>query len=301
VDFLNTAGPRGLRVPLPLARYCYFDKTQIWLVNPLDPKDLNRLKRHCKYLYVENFCWWEWRYKQKIQLSCPDPTALGILAALDDNALLNYIEVAIDFIFRDQNEVQCWFAIFNQGFLHRGHRREMHVEAYPGGLSTRASPERGESRRGRWFNYYADKPCRITGELHCFHFEGKYCGVQFSRRIGIHHPRDLVGFNFHGFFKKDMLLYDLDIERLGRHHDNKRSCRKRKKSRVSRYCDGRFLYNHDVDLGGALYRVYALHPDEHDNPEQPRSLQQFVDSYGRGPFLTPIPIYDHVHKHLTSS
>src|SRR5690242_19488506 len=81
---------RRKQLPLPLSRHNYFDKLQIWLRGPLSKKDLNRLKRHCAEFYVEDGpCWWDWRYNQKIQLGRPDPTALHMLAGLDDTALIN--------------------------------------------------------------------------------------------------------------------------------------------------------------------------------------------------------------------
>jgi hypothetical protein len=291
----NVAARFLCQLPRAQARYCYLDKLQIWLRTPLSAKQMRQIDRHCAVSYVENGdCWWDWHYTQKVQICRPDVSALRTLAALDDTAILNYIEIAVDFILRDEIEVDHWLDTFKNGFLHRWHDRRMCVEAYSGGFSTRASPERGESRRGRWFNYYADKPCRITGEVHCFHFEGKHCGVQFLRRIGIHHPRDLLDFDFDSYFIKNLQIYDLDFERLGRYHDNKQSGAKRKKGRIIEY-GKRGIYNQDARLGGILYQALAVHSHQHE-----RSLQCFVDNYGRGPFLSPVHSYDHVHEFLTS-
>jgi hypothetical protein len=283
------------QMPLSAARYCYIDKLQVWLRRPLNEKQLRQIQQHSDFTHAENErCWWDWRYVQKLQLYRPDRCAILLIAALDDTTVLNYIEIAVDFIFRDEGEVQRWLDAFKSGFLHRWHCRQMCVAAYSNGFSTRAAPRRGESRRGRWFNYYADKPCRITGEVDCFHFEGKHCGVQFLRRIGIHHPRDLVDFDFSSYFRKNLVLYNLDLERLGRYHDNCQRKTKRKKSRIIKY-GARGIYNQDARLGGLLYQALAVHPDQ-----QERSLLRFVDHYGRGPFLTPLHIYDHVHKSITS-
>jgi hypothetical protein len=289
----HTAAPCDL--PLPHGRYCYFDKVQIWLRTPLSVKQMRQIQRHCAALHVENDrCWWDWRYHQRLQICRPDASALRVLAVSNDTAVLNYIEIAVDFVFSHEGEVQLWLDAFKGGFLHPWHSRRMQVEAYPGGFSTRASPERGESRCGRWYNYYTDRPCRITGECDCFHFEGKYSGVQSLRRIGINHPRDLAQFDFDAYFAANMVLYNLDLERLGRYHDNCQRKTKRKKSRIIKY-GARGIYNQDARLGGLLYQAIAVHPDQ-----QERSLLRFVDHYGRGPFLTPLLIYDHVHKSITS-
>jgi hypothetical protein len=45
-------------------------------------------------------------------------------------------------------------------------------------------------------------------------------------------------------------------------------------------------------LGGQIYQVLSLHEDRSDIN---RSLQRFIDQYGRGPFLSPPHlIYVHV-------
>ena len=55
------------------------------------------------------------------------------------------------------------------------------------------------------------------------------------RRIGLHYPRDLINFDFDAYFTRWFRLYDLDLERLGRYHQNKLSGGKRKRARIEHY------------------------------------------------------------------
>ena len=50
-----------------------------------------------------------------------------------------------------------------------------------------------------------------------------------------------------------------------------------------------YVYDRDRATGNALYRILAIHPD------QPyRSVQRFVDRYGRGPFLHRHPVTPYI-------
>jgi CheY-like chemotaxis protein len=48
--------------------------------------------------------------------------------------------------------------------------------------------------------------------------------------------------------------------------------------------------NLDYRRGGRLYHILSFSYDQQQPDADPRSLQQFVKSYGRGPFLTRMPI-----------
>jgi hypothetical protein len=223
-------------------------------------------------------------YRQKIEIYQPREPALCTLARLPDTAMVNYLEPTCDLIMVDSAEVKRLLEAFKHGFLQPWHRRKG-VTSYDHGFSTRKFPKRGQRRGGFWFQWYGDKPCKLTNEPHCFHFEGKHEGRQVVKRLGIQYPRDLMNFDFNGYFRKYMRLYRLDMERLGRYDHNKRTHAKRKRTDIN-----------DRTLGMALYRILSAHADQQD-----RSLQRFVDQYGRGPYLIPINIYDHWHKSVTSS
>jgi hypothetical protein len=131
----------------------------------------------------------------------------------------------------------------------------------------------------------------LTDAPHCFHFEGRHGGAEAVRRIGIHRACDLVDFDFDAYFARRMVLHGLNVERLGRCDANTSSGSRRRHARVDRF--GPIDYNFDRRRGGNLYHVLSAHEDQ---PE--RSLQQFIDQYGRGPFLTPVHYYVHVRERL---
>jgi hypothetical protein len=120
----------------------------------------------------------------------------------------------------------------------------------------------------------------------CFHFEGKHSGRRDVGRLGINHPRDLLKFDFAAYFASHITLYQMDTERLGRFHLNKRSGSRRQKRRI-RICDSSgYVFNVDAACGNALYQHYAFHEDGS------QSLQCFIDRYGKGPYLQRLHYYD---------
>jgi hypothetical protein len=96
-----------------------------------------------------------------------------------------------------------------------------------------------------------------------FPFEGKHQGVQFLRRIGLRHPRDLIKFDFDDYFAKRTILYRLDLERLGRYDDNRGTGMKRRTSQIRTH--GPLSFNVDFWHGAILYRRLSAHPDSNDN------------------------------------
>ena len=131
------------------------------------------------------------------------------------------------------------------------------------------------------FAWYADRRSKVTGEW-CFHIEGRHVGVQAVRRAGVHHPRDLLTFDHEAYWQKWLHLYEIDLERLGRYHLNRQTRERRQHPLLLKSRCG-FVYNRDRSVGSALYRALSVHPRQHC-----RSIQQFVATYGRGPFLQPL-------------
>ena len=284
--------PDLLRRLHPLRIELYFDRIIIWLKRPLSKERLAWLAGECGPggLDIENErAWFDWRYQQKIEVYQPSKAALRYLANLDDDVLLNYVEVTVDFIMPDYESKELLLRAFKDGFLQPRHRNRQN-RSYPEGFTTRKLPERGERRTGFWLQWYSGRPCKLNQQPHCFHFEGKHQGVQSVRGIGISHPRDLVDFDFNAYFAKYLCLYQIDLERLGRYDDNKRSYAKRKRAII-----GPSGYNTDQRRGSLIYRALSAHADQED-----RSLQQFVDRYGRGPYLTRHDIYIHLQQRVTS-
>jgi hypothetical protein len=257
----------------------YFDRVRVWSKRLLTPQERQMLNRMCGTIRVTQpmtrdnpFA----THHQKIEVNQPTMAALQLLAQLEDDAFVNYVEVARDHIVAGQS-AEALDRLLRDHFLQLWHGKKG-VVAYSAGFSTRQQLRKGQRRAGHWFNWYSDKTCRITGDPDCFHFEGKHEGRRCVRRLGIEHPRDLLQFDFGAYFARHVTLYEIDFERLGRYDFNRVSGAKRKHTRIDRWQN--FRFNYDRCRGGILYRLLSLHAEGQD-----RSLQRFVDQYGRGPFL----------------
>jgi hypothetical protein len=131
---------------------------------------------------------------------------------------------------------------------------------------------------------YSDKPSRATGECNCVHIEWRYQGRQRLLKIGIEGPGDLPSFNFNQYWQSHLPLFYLDLERYGRWLSNKVTGQRRQKPAIAPSRKGH-CYNLDLQNGLVSYLAHSLHP----NGKQ-RSLQQFVQTEGRGPYLEQIDI-----------
>ncbi len=300
----------------PLECYYYFDNAQIWLKKPLGPGQLRRIEGHCHggrpngLHWVNKPCPFQPGYCQRLQLHQPTQQALELLAAMTaaaDEPLINYVEVACDLIFEDQNEADKTVEYFLEHLVQPWHRKSMKIRCFykweeidgidfyrdwPIGFSTRNTRKGKRGRMGHWFVGYSSLPCRLTGETPCFHVEGRHSSVRSLQRIGINDLSDLIDFDFDAYFASNMTLYELDCERLGRFHRNRLSGSKSRHSSVKKMGKSGFTYNRDHRLGATLYNSLSLHRDDpyHDQ----RSLQKFVDEYPKSRrFLTPVSLYSY--------
>jgi hypothetical protein len=263
---------------IPLDVYHYFDRIRIYMKGQISDAWLEALKRECGSVQPLGPAWFNKRY-QKLEIYQPTPAALLQLSTLPDNAFVSYVEVACDVIVPDAISLEIVSKAFLEGFLqpyHRDKKAKVFIDegGCVTGFTTRTSPEKGERRRGFWLQWYVDRPCKLTGEPFCFHFEGKHEGSQAVRRLGFRHPRDLVNFDFRAYFKKQAsTLYKADYERLGRFHDNRQKWKRRKTASKEKWTS-------DIRTGHLLYKALSQDPEN-----KVSSLQQFVDTYGKGPFL----------------
>jgi hypothetical protein len=203
------------------------------------------------------------------KLVAPNEQALRLLATID-GVHINYLEIARDWILPD-GQADVMKALFDQHFVQPWHGKRETKIVY--GTTTYT----GQRKRGgcNHFVWYPDKHCKLTGEVECFHLEGRYKGARAVRKLGINHPRDLLTFDYTAYWGKHLRLFTVDYERLGRHYRNRRSGTRHPREQCKPGS-----YNRDLAIGCALYRQYACHPDQ-----RRYSVQRFVDRFGRGPFL----------------
>jgi hypothetical protein len=251
--------------------YHYFDVVRLRLTRPLSETELNYLRDNAQDArlnpgrYICGFI------PDVLTVNVPKEPALQALAELP-GAIVNYLEVARDLIVPEA-EAKAFHQHFDTHFVQPWHGKHQTIIG--------ANPSySGQRRRGHWFAWYSDRPCKLTGEFGCFHLEGRYLGAQAVRRLGVHHPQDLLDFGHVAYWTENIHLYDVNSERLGRFDRNQRQGSRHRTPSISRF--GSWTYNHDLAIGSTIFACLAQHPN------QPGfSVQRFVDLYGRGPFLVP--------------
>jgi len=91
----------------PRSIYAYFDKVQIWLRTPADSATIAKWRNECGRggLYAENrLPGFPGDYHQRVELRQPSDRLLRWIAQID-HALVNRVEVAVDYVFVNWAEV----------------------------------------------------------------------------------------------------------------------------------------------------------------------------------------------------
>ncbi|MGY3547119.1 hypothetical protein ACVW0W_002886 [Bradyrhizobium sp. USDA 4469] len=210
-----------------------------------------------------------------LTITRPRPEALKILDEVP-HLSINCVEVALDFLLVDHTSTVALRELFDFSFVQPWHGSKQTVQ-FAGGTY------RGPRKPGKNFTWYLDKPDRHGGQHHCLHLEARHQGMSAVRGIGVSKCSDLLAFNFSGYWRANLPLFNIDLKRLGRLHNNRISGQRRRTNKVQPY--GRLLYDVDRATGSVLFRNRAAHENQ-----EVRSVQQFVDVYGRGPFLIPIDV-----------
>jgi hypothetical protein len=141
-------------------------------------------------------------YRWKLTLRQPSKVALELVAQLAD-AFVNYLEITRNIIVSHPRHAETFDELFRKHFAQPWHGAKGTV-SYQAGFSTREKPPEGQRRTGHSYDWYTDKPCKITAARYCFHFEDRHLGRRAVRALGIEHPRDLLNFDFVGYFAKRM-------------------------------------------------------------------------------------------------
>jgi hypothetical protein len=133
------------------------------------------------------------RYTQWLQLCQPSDAALRFIAAREHR--LNYAEVALDWTFDTEYERDDAHRFVNEHMV-KPHHRDQEVKYVNGTRYTGMRPVPNN------VVIYADKPCRITGELYCVHIEWRINGVKALPRAGIHSVQDLLTLKHREFWQE---------------------------------------------------------------------------------------------------
>jgi hypothetical protein len=142
----------------------------------------------------------------------PSDTALATLARRSD-AHVNYVELALDWLFATETECEWAYELIDQHHVKKHHGKQQ-LDYCRGTRYT------GPRQAANKLVTYGDLECRVTGEVCCLHLEWRINGCKPVRRLGIHSPADLLGFDHRAFWKSRLLLYEVDLAKLGRRHRN---------------------------------------------------------------------------------
>jgi hypothetical protein len=244
----------------PAGIYSYIDKLQVWLRQPLARRNLAWLRGQCGMLQVRNKpASFDWTYVQRLQLNQPTHEAIQFLSTVAD-LHLNYVEVALDWTFEDEDDRNAAIALVVRHHVKRWHRDQgirfvKWVTRYSG---PRSAPN--------VLATYHDKHCRITGELLCVHLEWRIRGVGAARRAGITCLADLLKLDHRRFWQERLLMRSPDPRKLGRMYHSHIAGRGRRRGEWITRIGKSFSYDHHLRTGSTI--IHCL-----------ESSQAVVDTY----------------------
>ncbi|WP_234679823.1 hypothetical protein [Bradyrhizobium monzae] len=266
--------------------YHYFDSAYFLSKTLLGAEDQWWLQDHCEdfdilwdgqlFFDERRKRWREIRvyppYRFRIEVHFPDDEAREFLVhlALNGDRKLVAAHPARDFTFDHRHSAKGDMLEFVNKHWTQSHQPKGRASArFDNGALDNGGGSTGRRGRGHYFTHYASEHCRIDGIVECFHIEGRYQGKQALTKIGINSAFDLLNFDHLRYWQKvdRVSLKEIDVQRLGQYHSNRlRGSRERPSDRHRR-------------IGSVLIRKYGL--DKFGNI----CVQQFIQRYGRGPFL----------------
>lgn len=266
--------PRRCSPVKPIGIYGYFDRVQVWLKSPANKMAMKLLRENSGHLYVENGpARFDYSYRQRIELKQPKVAALDWIASRSD-ALVNRVEIALDYICANEIERDDLYEFFDRHLVRRWHSAKHEVVLHSGENETRYDAPR--SARSSLVTY-KENYSRISGELNVVRIEWRATGVRAVRAAGITEPRDLPDFDHREFWKRRLVLLQADKQKIGRYVANRKGKERRRISEPADKRRGCVMmnsvenvqalldeYRSSFRIGRALERidVQTLLPDE---------------------------------------
>jgi hypothetical protein len=209
------------------------------------------------------------------------PDAATLAAIAERNWPLCYVELALDWIILDPAAHAEAATFFHRHFVH----------PRSGDVRISGHSRYTRSRKSR-INVasYSDRPSKVTGEQ-CLHVECRMRGRSTLRDHHISSAADLINYDHRGLWRELLRFYDLDVERFGRHVNNRQTNDGRVRTTPFRrrtpliYPSGNFTYDQDRQAGW----VHLRHSG---------SIQQLLADLRNTTFavprryLIPIPVPD---------
>jgi hypothetical protein len=198
-------------------------------------------------------------------------------------AHVTQVEIAVDFAFASPRKRDGAQAFVEEHFVRPWHPRASPVHYVGSGRKPAKEVDRrrlpGDThydagRRGSSFiKVYGEHYGRKDGLLDIVHIEWTANDRRALRRAGIVDARDLVDFDFVGFWQKHLLLAAVDEEKLGRLFLNRLRGEKARTPRRKTTGAGRPTFNEDRYVGEALRKRLDIF-ERHSVP-----IQTLVDMY----------------------
>jgi hypothetical protein len=202
----------ALRI-VPVQKLSYIDGVQVWLKKPWSRRELAWLARRCGSLDVRQQAKrWDRAYRVRLQLRQPGHEALQWLAKLN-GVLMNYVEVALDWIFNSEEERDAAHEFIRRHHVKRWHGKQ-EVFSYQGARYT------AKRRAANKLVNYAEQGSRISGELFCEHVEWRLSGTRALRRAGISSLNDLLELDHRQFWAERLPMRTVNLDTLGRLYCN---------------------------------------------------------------------------------
>jgi hypothetical protein len=182
----------------PTAVCAYFDVIRFWLKNPLDHRARSELQHltGVKLRIDTEPARFSASYRQRINLWQPSDRALDWLAEHLDHILINYLEMALDWTFKDGDSRDEGRQFIDYYFVRRHHGKTQKIKFYE---QTRYDGARSARNRTVLYN---EEVSRKTGEMApSLHLEWRANGAQAVRSLGIVSAADLVRFDHRRFWE----------------------------------------------------------------------------------------------------
>jgi hypothetical protein len=247
----------------PSAIYSYFDVVRAWIKSPLSYEERVWLEARCrgKFRRDDVEARFDRSYKQRLNLWQPTRASLELLGGRDD-VHVNKVEVALDWVFEEEDALEFAYGFADQYLVKKYHRREHGINYFK---ETRYT---GPPRVRTKIVLYPDKPSRITGEVHCLHFDFRMLNRDAVRRCGLTSVADLIQLDHHQFWQQRLLMCALQPRKLGRRYHNHVEGKGRRHTPWIISGRNGFAYDVDKSIGNTIIRALG-------------STQKVLDEYGR--------------------
>jgi hypothetical protein len=195
----------------PTGIYSYFDFVQVWLKMPLTTEKVDWFRNQCGSLDI--YCGpapFGRGYRQRLQLRQPNKAALKKLLTYED-LLVNSVEASLDLIFDDTGALAYPYD-FSCNYVIKKHHRLAH------GINFYKRTYTGPRGVPNNLVFYDDKPCRITGEPYCLHFDYRMKNSAAVVQNGFGSVLDLINCNYRTLWERRLLMSAIDPMHLGKLH-----------------------------------------------------------------------------------